>query len=213
MEVEGTAPSSHTRLADCIHNSRVDRNIHNGVKENGMSKSKLKICVCENCKSSFTKSVGEFNRKKKKGTPFYCSLSCSAKSNYDHDLHKKLNSSPKNIKHLKTICGNRRDKYSPYRMLLSRTKQRKKHNTLSLQYIDQLWEAQKGKCAVLGHTLRLPSEDRIPHNELASIDRIDSTKGYIEGNIRIVCATINYAKNKFSDAELKEFLRLCANAS
>ena len=35
-----------------------------------------------------------------------------------------------------------------------------------------------------------------------SIDRIDSTKGYIEGNIRLVCAAVNFMKHRMNDEEL-----------
>jgi hypothetical protein len=170
------------------------------------------ICVCQNCHTQFKKSLAEIKRKTKNKTPFYCSRSCSGKSNYNHALHKKLNNSKQNINHLKGICGNRKDCYSPFRMLLQRTKQRKHKNNLSLIYIKSMWESQNGKCAVLGHDLQLPSTSKIKQNQLASIDRIDSSKGYVEGNIRIVCATINYAKNQSSDKELQQFIALCKNS-
>ena len=171
-------------------------------------------CTCIECKHTFQKSIGEVNRKLKLNTPFYCSLSCSNKANYNHKTHKNRLLSHENKKHLRKICGNRRDKYTPFRMLLNRTKQRNTHqNNLTLDYIRQLWESQSSKCAILGHTLQLPSSNKkISHNDLASIDRIDSSKGYVEGNIRIVCATINYAKNKFDDTELYQFIKLCKNA-
>jgi hypothetical protein len=40
----------------------------------------------------------------------------------------------------------------------------------------------------------------------ASLDRIDSTKGYIKGNVEFVCLAINYAKNKFSKEDTLTFL-------
>jgi hypothetical protein len=43
---------------------------------------------------------------------------------------------------------------------------------------------------------------------LASLDRIDSSKGYIEGNIEFVCLAINYAKNGFSKEETQNFIKM-----
>jgi len=39
----------------------------------------------------------------------------------------------------------------------------------------------------------------------ASLDRIDVTQGYLQGNVRFVAVPVNLAKNSFSDAELLEF--------
>lgn len=39
----------------------------------------------------------------------------------------------------------------------------------------------------------------------ASLDRIDSSKGYIEGNVEFVCLAVNYAKNGFSKEQMIEF--------
>lgn len=39
----------------------------------------------------------------------------------------------------------------------------------------------------------------------ASLDRIDSSIGYIPGNIRFVSVMANYCKNSFSDQEVFEF--------
>jgi len=40
----------------------------------------------------------------------------------------------------------------------------------------------------------------------ASLDRIDSSKGYIQGNVQFVAYGINLAKNNFSDADVISFL-------
>lgn len=40
----------------------------------------------------------------------------------------------------------------------------------------------------------------------ASLDRIDSLKGYIKGNIQFVSVAANFAKSDFSE---KEFLEFC----
>lgn len=37
----------------------------------------------------------------------------------------------------------------------------------------------------------------------ASVDRIDSSKGYIPGNIQFVSTCINYMKNTMSDSDIR----------
>ena len=39
----------------------------------------------------------------------------------------------------------------------------------------------------------------------ASLDRIDNSKGYVQGNVRFVSVMFNFARNKFSDEEVIEF--------
>ena len=41
----------------------------------------------------------------------------------------------------------------------------------------------------------------------ASLDRINSSKGYVKGNVEFVCSSINLAKNSFTREQMKEFLR------
>lgn len=39
----------------------------------------------------------------------------------------------------------------------------------------------------------------------ASLDRIDSSKGYVKGNVEFVCLLINMAKNSYSKKEVSSF--------
>lgn len=178
-----------------------------------MKKQNKVKCVCERCNLSFERFAGEVNRKKKLKTPFYCSRECSAAAS----MHKTCwingwSYSKENAKHLQKQCSNRKDEYTPYKELLRRTKQRaNRTNNLDLPFIKEMWERQNGKCCILGHDLVLPQyNSKVKnHNTLASIDRIDSKKGYTKDNVRIVCASINYAKNRFDDYHLFEFIGLC----
>lgn len=43
-------------------------------------------------------------------------------------------------------------------------------------------------------------------NFMASVDRIDSTRGYFRDNVRFVSATVNYAKNDQTEEQFQEFL-------
>lgn len=78
--------------------------------------------------------------------------------------------------------------------------------------IEYLWEVlvkQNRKCALSGLDLHFPQTSKNKDKtKTVSVDRIDSNKGYIEGNIQWVHKTINIMKNKLSD---KEFIEFCSH--
>jgi hypothetical protein len=74
-----------------------------------------------------------------------------------------------------------------------------------------LWESQNGICPFTGWQLELPkwtngwTEKQKPQR--ASLDRIDCSKGYIQGNVRFISVIANYARNSFDDKEVIEFCK------
>lgn len=70
--------------------------------------------------------------------------------------------------------------------------------SLTIEYLDALWELQEGRCIYSG--LELVVDDT------ASLDRIDSALGYVEGNVQFVHKDVN--KMKF-DLKEERFLHLC----
>jgi hypothetical protein len=60
-------------------------------------------------------------------------------------------------------------------------------------------------CALTGMELQFQSKDSVA-DRTASLDRIDSSKGYIEGNVQWVHKDINYIKNDYSQ---NYFIELC----
>lgn len=80
-----------------------------------------------------------------------------------------------------------------------------------MDYLRQLWEYQKGTCPYTGWELMLPDNSngwRDGNNpKSASLDRIDNSKGYIQGNVRFVAVIVNYARNGFSESSVFEFAR------
>ena len=164
--------------------------------------------TCANCNSLFDKALNEYNRQIKNGkNRFFCGRAC---------LRLKLNEEfpPKgNINNLvvKTV-----DQYSDFRWFISRIKTRNKNNevgyicNLSLDFLKKLWESQNGKCPFTNNQLLLPNmslgfKTRDPFN--ASLDRINNSKGYIEGNVRFISVMANYARNNFSDEQLIDFCK------
>lgn len=74
-----------------------------------------------------------------------------------------------------------------------------------------LFIAQECKCALTGLDIRLcPSAKSVSKLQTASLDRIDSSKGYVLGNIQWLHKDINKMKNAHGD---KYFIYLCNQVS
>lgn len=153
---------------------------------------KLITIKCDCCGKEFEKPVSEYNRNLKLGRANYCSRACSGK------MCNKNNKQKGNSQNL--IYNNRRDEYTPFRYYLRNAKKRFKDFNLTLEYLKTLWEEQNGICPYTGIKLQL-AEYKNSHNNpiyVASLDRIDSTKGYIIGNVQFISTAINYMKNTMS---------------
>lgn len=77
----------------------------------------------------------------------------------------------------------------------------KYRNDIGLDYLLELWKKQDGRCAISGKELSCNFNDLFG----VSIDRIDPNVGYMEGNVQLVCQAINFAKNKYSNDEMRWF--------
>lgn len=133
-----------------------------------------------------------------------------------------LNRSKKSgrICHCPKCSGNFIRKYSTYftgtffGRIKKGARDRKLEFALTPQDIDSLFEQQNFKCAYCGIKLKTESlETRPPGRppltndpQKPSLDRIDSNKGYIIGNVQFVCSQCNYMKLDYSH---KEFLDKC----
>lgn len=74
--------------------------------------------------------------------------------------------------------------------------------SVSPEYLWEVWEKQNGKCRYSGR--------KLAHGVDASIDRIDSSKGYVTGNIQWVHKDINKIKSDFQESE---FLSICKDVA
>ena len=74
-------------------------------------------------------------------------------------------------------------------------------NEITLDFLVKLWETQEGKCAISGKKL----EHKTGSLFSASVDRIDSSVGYFEGNVQLVCQAINFAKNDYSKEQFSHW--------
>lgn len=67
------------------------------------------------------------------------------------------------------------------------------------EYIWSIYELQNKKCALTGLEIDFCQDNNKPYKRTASIDRIDSYKGYVEGNIQIIHKVVNLMKSHFDN--------------
>lgn len=85
----------------------------------------------------------------------------------------------------------------PFRKFITWARRRQLPFNIDEQYIAQCYADQNGYCALSGTPL---------HEDRMSLDRIDSSKGYIRGNVQWVDRDINRMK---TDLPEKIFVKMC----
>ena len=166
---------------------------------------KLITIKCDCCSKEFEKPLSEYNRNLKLNRSNYCSRICSGKQTNKNNKHKG------NLNNL--VVGSRRDEFTPFRYYFRNSKKRFKDFNLTLEYLKQLWETQKGVCPYSGIQLNLAEYNR-NHNDpiyTASLDRIDSNRGYVIGNVQFISTCINYMKSTMSHEDTIKICKIIAN--
>jgi hypothetical protein len=118
----------------------------------------------------------------------------------------------KNANKLKVKVSVYRKTYTPrfnreidsrLRALRTKAKQRikKEFNIQESELLDA-WGKQKGLCTYT----KLPLTAKANQFNTVSLDRTDSSKGYIVGNIQLVCAAVNKMKQEYTE---EVFLLFC----
>jgi hypothetical protein len=160
--------------------------------------------TCLTCNNTFERANKEHKRNLKKGRRPFCSLSCSAQYLNSHGERNPKGYS-ENLRK-----GSSSDELTPFRWFATRSRQRKQHqNDLKPEYLKRLWEEQKGICPYLKRSmiLELSGYKRGNITPLhASLDRIDSSKGYIEGNVEFISVCVNFMKSSFSRQQVLDIL-------
>lgn len=103
-------------------------------------------------------------------------------------------------------CSTNRENKSagflPYLKLVISSLRSSRRNTheflIDAEYLAELWEKQNGRCAVSGVVLTHHNDGSGRKEFNASIDRIDSTQGYIPGNVQLVAYRVNVLKHSLS---------------
>ena len=164
----------------------------------GNRSRKLSKCNCANCGIEFEKPVSEINRNLSKGSKNFCSRTCVGKNNFKNFGEKK---SDYNISQ---HSENRKDEFTKFKYHYRNINKRNKEVNVSIEDLKQVWESQNGICPYLGIKLQINSYGKIKKDPItsASLDRIDSSKGYINGNIQWISRAVNFMKNDMSEDEL-----------
>ena len=159
-------------------------------------------CTCDNCGIKFEKPLSELTRNKNLGRKNFCSRTCVGKNNTKNFGDKRSDYD------ISQHSGNSRDEFTGLRALLRRIKSKYHNYDVDLIYLKELWDKQN-ICVYTGVELQLPKWKGV-NNPLytASIDRVDSEKGYVRGNIQFISITSNHAKNSMSHQQMINFCNL-----
>lgn len=89
-----------------------------------------------------------------------------------------------------------------------KSKERKHEMNISIDYAWDLFIKQNRKCALTGLELSFASTNSKYWETTASLDRIDSSKGYLEGNVQWVHKDINKMKLTHSTDKFIDYCKL-----
>lgn len=164
------------------------------------------ICSNPKCGKSILKDGSEVRRNEKIGRANYCSSKCSGQV---QAVHVSGYSGSNSVISIRNYAGNAKDQFTGLREHLARAKSRLKECSITLQDLLDVWNKQEGICPYTGIKLIQPKDAK---NEImmykASLDRIDSTQGYIKGNVQFISATANLAKQSMSHDDMVIFCKL-----
>lgn len=167
--------------------------------------------TCDFCGKEFLKPLSEYKRNKELNRHNFCSRSCACKfSNLRQSEKRKVwNNSEENKKNLLknnyTILRYNSDPKYQFSYYLRNCKKRYKECTITLEDLYKQWQKQNGICPYSGIKLNIATYTKNHKNPIytASVDRIDSSKGYIPGNIQFVSTCLNYLKSTLSDSDTR----------
>ncbi len=158
--------------------------------------------TCRCCKVQFEYAQKEFKRQTKLGRnedEFYCSRSCARRWKNANRSDEEKAAAYKNLH--ERLKGNQYSRKGLFTQYLNKARHRGKDFNLDEEYLSSIWT---GKCALTKiDIINTPNKTSL---KAASLDRIDSSKGYIKGNVQFVSYGINLAKNSFSDDEVLQFI-------
>ena len=92
--------------------------------------------------------------------------------------------------------------------IIGNAKRRKIKFNLTIEYLEKLMIKQKNKCIYSGLNITVGNTKT---EKTASLDRIDSSKGYIKGNVQWVHKNINRLKTNFTEKEFLDMIDMIYN--
>jgi len=145
---------------------------------------------CAHCGENFERREAEVRRKTRLSPHEQCcSITCANKRRSKAEIPAKI--------YVRKLLGDSR----------RNTNGKKVGFDLTDEYLQDLWVKQEGRCAYTGVKFDM-SRSTVRSMAAPSLDRIDSSIGYIPGNVQFVCNAINRMKHTRSHEEVVEFVRL-----
>lgn len=166
---------------------------------------------CRECGIEFEIVKKEYNRQLKRGRQpehFFCSGSCSSRY---HNLNMSTEERHQRNEQLKKVTpnhiGNTYSKKGNFTYYLNKCRNRNKKLEFDLDesLLEFLWRKQEGRCAITGAPLTIQNSKTKKTPSSASLDRIDSSEGYVPGNVQFLAYAVNMAKNDFEQDVICEF--------
>lgn len=186
---------------------RVCRDCGKSEHETEFDKNRQVGNICSNCKKKFIKSWREENVEYRADYKRQWNTDSPDKIiKYQKQERVRRQSSPANF--IKELVGIKRRNMAHLPNSKDKRAQQKAKTperrifTITVEDVVALWDKQNGRCAISG----MPMAHEFKNLRSVSIDRIDSDLGYTLDNIQLVCQWVNYAKNRYSNAEIGEVL-------
>lgn len=110
--------------------------------------------------------------------------------------------------------NNHLDEYTKFRWYLKNVRKRPKNYDITLEDLKYTWEKQQSVCPYTNIKLKLKTHSDKALNtfdnpfEFASLDRIDSSKGYTSDNIEFISVGVNYLKSNFTKEQTISFINI-----
>lgn len=163
---------------------------------------------CDNCSIVCLKPNSEIIRNKSLNKKLFCSRSCACSYGNKMSVGKL-----RNRNNISLYCKNRIDGLTYFRYYLKSAKNKYKELNITIYDLKNQWEKQNGICPYTNLQLELRSTSKPVDNKFiqASLDRIDSSKGYIVDNIQFISMPINFLKGQMSNEETIKYLKLITN--
>jgi hypothetical protein len=169
--------------------------------------------ICAYCAKSFEYPAKEYKRQSTKydrsDDTYCCSRSCVACLRHNRiDDNFKARKENLVVNNIGNKYGRKySDEDKPFAEFMRRARMRSSYkkydrDDMDIDYLKSIWKEQKGLCAITRVIIYL--EGNISPFK-ASLDRKDSSIGYVRGNVQFVAYSVNLAKQSFPDEEILEF--------
>lgn len=161
------------------------------IRQTKNRRTKIWKCLCLNCNQICYRSTTQLTKKQRQAC-FKCLMRLSS-------IHKDMAYGK--------VC------YSYLYGIRKRAQKKNLMFDLDCKFLDELFIKQNQRCKLSGVLITLPEDWSLKKkNEYtASLDRIDSSKGYIKDNVQWVHKRINAMKLNMTDAEFIDWCNIVSN--